>query len=194
MWINTLNNQTQPTNSSQNSQHLTEEVKNSVSKITETQVYNITSNSQNSIEAWLSNLSHNPFTFNWVNYASIEAFWQSLKFQEWSEEWWECITLSWLKAKKYWSKAKKRAVFTYNWKEYVVWSPEHQNLMKEALREQLKQDWFKKTILLSTWNAKLIHQPLKKDGTPYPDSTSIPWEIFSRFLMELREELKSEKI
>jgi predicted NAD-dependent protein-ADP-ribosyltransferase YbiA (DUF1768 family) len=189
MWTNTLNNQLQSINSSQNSQSITEEFKNEVLEIIKTQIYNIASNSQNPIEAWLSNLYHNPFTFNWVNYASIEAFWQSIKFSEWSKEWQECITLSWLTAKKYWDKAEKREKFTYNWKEYIFWSPEHQNLMKEALREQLKQNPDKLKLLLDTWNANIIHQPLKKDWTPYPDSTTIPWKVFSRFLMELREEL-----
>jgi predicted NAD-dependent protein-ADP-ribosyltransferase YbiA (DUF1768 family) len=191
MEINTWNNQTQFLNSSQNSQLITEEFKSEVLKIIETQIYNIAWNSKNPIESWLSNLSYDPFTFNWVHYASIEAFWQSLKFSQWSEEWQECILLHWLKAKKYWDKVERREKFIYNWKEYIVWSLEHQNLMKEALREQLRQKPNKLKLLLDTWNTKLIHQPLKKDWTPYPDSTNIPWEVFSKFLTELREELNN---
>jgi predicted NAD-dependent protein-ADP-ribosyltransferase YbiA (DUF1768 family) len=154
---------------------------------------NVASNSQNSIEAWLSNLSYNPFTFNWINYASIEAFWQSLKFQEWSDDWQECTSLYWVKAKKYWDKVEKKERFTYNWNGYLIWSTEHQNLMKEALMEQLKQNPDKLKLLLDTWNTRLIHKPLKKDWTFYPDSTSIPWDIFSEILMELREKFKPNK-
>jgi hypothetical protein len=56
-----------------------------------------------------------------------------------------------------------------------------QNLMKEALREQLKQNPNKLKLLLSTWNATLSH-------TLKENSKTIPWETFSRFLMELRVE------
>jgi len=41
----------------------------------EQQEFNIASNSKNEIEAWLSNLSYNPFELNWISYASVEAFW-----------------------------------------------------------------------------------------------------------------------
>ncbi len=151
------------------------------------QEFNIASNSKNEIEVWLSNLSNNPFLFNWINYASIEAFWQSLKFEEWSKEWNECIKLHWLESKKYWNKVENIISFIYANKKYIVWSEEHQNLMKEALSEQLKQNQDKLKLLLSTWKTRLIHKPKKKDWTYYPDSETIPWEVFSRFLMELRE-------
>lgn len=62
--------------------------------------------------------------------------------------------------------------------------------MKEALREQLKQNKDKLDLLLSTWSINLIHRPKKAYWSFYPDSTTIPWEVFSWFLIELREELK----
>jgi len=152
------------------------------------QEFNVASNSINDIEAWLSNLSYNPFVLNWISYASIEAFWQSLKFEEWTEDWNQCIKLSWSESKKFWNKAKQKDTFIYNWIEYIVWSKSHQDLMKDALREQLKQNPNKLKLLLSTWNINLIHKPKKEDWSYYPDSTTIPWEIFSLFLMELRKE------
>lgn len=156
--------------------------------------FNVASNSQNEIEAWLSNLSYNPFTLDWILYASIEAFWQSLKFEKWSEEWNECITLSWIESKKYWNKAEKKETFIYFWIEYKVWSEKHQKLMKQALREQLKQNPDKLKLLLSTWNLDLVHRPKREDGTYYPDSITIPWYIFSRFLIELRQEFNKINI
>jgi len=159
----------------------------------ELQEFNIASNSENEIEAWLSNLSYNPFNFNWVEYASIESFWQSLKFEEWTKDWQECIKLFWKEAKIYWNKVNPKNRFIYNWVEYIVWSEEHQNLMKEALREQLKQNKNKLDLLLSTWSINLIHRPKKADWSFYPDSVTISWEIFSRFLMELREEFRESK-
>ncbi|EKD66590.1 MAG: hypothetical protein ACD_49C00029G0018 [uncultured bacterium (gcode 4)] len=155
--------------------------------------FNIASNSENFIEAGLSNLSRYPFDFNWIPYASIEAFWQSLKFEEWSSKWLECLDLFWVESKKFWKKAQLKEYFTYNWNTYKVWSKEHQLLMKMALREQLKQNKEKLKLLLLTGNSKLIHQPKKKDWTLSADSINIPGEIFSQFLMELREEFKSWK-
>lgn len=90
------------------------------------QEFNIASNSENDIEAWLSNLSHNPFNFNSIEYASIEAFWQSLKFEKNSKQWEECINLSWPKSKIFWNKINWKKTFSYEWIEYVVWSEEHQ--------------------------------------------------------------------
>lgn len=155
--------------------------------------FNIASNSIDPIEAWLSNLSHNPFVLNSVLYASIEAFWQSLKFEPNSPEWKECTTLYGLKSKKYGDKAQKKETFHYNGIEFLVGSKRHQFLMKLALREQLKQNPDKLKLLLSTQNANLIHAPKRKDGTAYSDSTTIPGEIFSRFLMELRNEFQDIK-
>lgn len=155
--------------------------------------FNIASNSSDAIEAWLSNLSHNPFVMNWVIYASIEAFWQSLKFEPNSPEWKECIGLAGIRSKKYGDKAEKKETFSYNWVEFIVGSKRHQFLMKVALREQLKQNPEKLKLLLGTKKANLIHAPKKKDGTLYPDSTTIPGEVFSRFLMELRSEFQDTK-
>ena len=47
-------------------------------------VINIASNSENITEALLSNLAHTPFEMNGKQYASVEAFWQWLKYK--SEE------------------------------------------------------------------------------------------------------------
>ena len=154
------------------------------------QEFNIASNSENEIEAWLSNLSHNPFILDWILYTSIEAFWQSLKFEKWTEEWIECIKLFWIESKKYWNKAKPKNTFIYNWIEYIIWSEEHQMLMKVALKEQLKQNPDKLKLLLSTWETSLIHRPKKEDWSYYPDSITIPWEVFSRIILELRNEFK----
>jgi len=62
--------------------------------------------------------------------------------------------------------------------------------MKIALKEQLYSNNDKLKLLLSTWSINLIHKPMKSDGSYYLDSITLPWEIFSRFLIELREEFK----
>jgi hypothetical protein len=63
--------------------------------------------------------------------------------------------------------------------------------MKIALKEQFKQNKDKLKLLMLTWNANLIHRPKRRNWEYSPDSITIPWATFSRFLMELREEFKS---
>jgi predicted NAD-dependent protein-ADP-ribosyltransferase YbiA (DUF1768 family) len=43
---------------------------------------NIASNSSNRTEALLSNLAHTPFELDGMRYASVEAFWQGLKYSD----------------------------------------------------------------------------------------------------------------
>jgi predicted NAD-dependent protein-ADP-ribosyltransferase YbiA (DUF1768 family) len=47
-----------------------------------TTAINIASNSSNMIEALLSNLAHTPFELDGMRYASVEAFWQGLKYSD----------------------------------------------------------------------------------------------------------------
>ena len=62
--------------------------------------------------------------------------------------------------------------------------------MKAALRAKFSQNPDCLQLLLATGNAEIIHEPKMKDGTPYPDSTTVPAAVFSRFLMEVRDELR----
>jgi hypothetical protein len=85
----------------------------------------------------------------------------------------------------------KSETFEYNGQIYRVGSPEHQGLMKRVIRAKLEQNPHILKLLLDTGNTEIIHRPVRKDGTPYPDSTTVPEKIFSGFLMELREEFRS---
>ena len=62
--------------------------------------------------------------------------------------------------------------------------------MKAALRAKFSQNPDCLQLLLATGNVEIIHDPKRKDGTSYPDSTSIPAAVFSRFLMEIRDEFR----
>lgn len=160
----------------------------------DSEIINVASNSSNETEAKLSNLSYSPFIIDWKKYASVEAFWQWLKFPE-KEKRLEIAGMSWILSKKIWNDAPKCNSFFYEWVEYKVWSTEHQSLMKKAIKCKLEQNPDILELLLATGNKKIIHIPTKKDWTPYPESKTIPWEVFSLFLMELRDEFWSiEKV
>jgi hypothetical protein len=61
--------------------------------------------------------------------------------------------------------------------------------MYRALRAKLKQHPDILTLLLATGDTPIVHKPVKKDGTPYPDSITIPADIFAGYMMRLRSEL-----
>lgn len=152
--------------------------------------FNVASNSKNRIEKRLSNLDYAPFVFNRQAYASIEGFWQGLKFPEGSEMRAQVAAMSGLPSKKIGDTAEKSGTFQYLGETYQVGFARHQSLMKLALRAKFSQNPDCLQLLLATGDAEIVHDPKRKDGTSYPDSTTIPAEVFSRFLMEIRDEFR----
>lgn len=102
----------------------------------------------------------------------------------------QVAAMSGLSAKTIGDTAQKSETFQYLDEIYPVGFARHQSLMKLALRAKFAQNPDCLQLLLATGDAQIIHHPLRKDGTPYPDSTTIPAEIFSRFLMEVRDEFR----
>lgn len=152
--------------------------------------FNVASNSKNRIEKRLSNLDYAPFVLHGRTYASIEGFWQGLKFPEGSEMRAQVAAMSGLPSKKIGDTAGKGGTFEYLGQTYAVGSNEHRLLMKAALRAKFGRNPDCLQLLLATGNAEIIHEPKMKDGTPYPDSPTIPAAVFSRFLMEIRDEFR----
>ena len=152
-------------------------------------IINVASNSENPTEAILSNLANTPFELDGKTYASVEAFWQWLKFSN-EEERMKISGMFWIASKKIGDAGDNReGHFEYLWRQYVVGSMEHHELMYRAIRAKLEQNPETLKLLLETGDAPIIHEPRKKDGTPYPDSTTIPATVFSWMLMRLRDEL-----
>lgn len=150
-------------------------------------VFNVASNSSDPTEAVLSNLARSPFELDGRRYESVEGFWQGLKFPD-GDVRENIASMHGIASKKVGNGAVPADTFTYLYDSYVVGSPEHQGLMKRAIRAKLEQNPEILALLLATGDAKIIHEPMRADGSPYPDSTTIPGVVFSKILMELREE------
>lgn len=157
-------------------------------------VFNVASNSSDPVEKRLSNLDHAPFVLDGREYASVEGLWQGLKYSEGSDERERIAGLSGIESKKAGNGAPQSGTFVYLGETYSVGSPEHQALMKRAIRAKLEQNPEVRELLLSTGNAPIIHDPKRRDGTSYPDSTTVPAVVFSRFLAELREEFQHKSM
>lgn len=153
-----------------------------------TPTINIASNSSDTTEALLSNLAHTPFELDGMRYASVEAFWQGLKYSDTAKRS-DIAPYHGLISKKSGDAGDNEWSFIYLWKRYDIGGVGHQQLMYCAIRAKLEQNPDVLKLLLATGNVKIIHEPKKKDGTPYPDSETIPADIFAGYLIRLRSEL-----
>lgn len=82
--------------------------------------FNVASNSKNRIEKRLSNLDYAPFVLHGRTYASVEGFWQGLKFPEGSEMRASVAAMSGLASKKIGDSGEKSSTFEYLGQTYRV--------------------------------------------------------------------------
>lgn len=132
----------------------------------------------------LSNFAPTPFEAWGERFASIEGFWQGLKYPEGSAEQKRVFGLSAYEAKR----AGRRApvgpggTFTWRGRVYRVGSSEHRDLMRQALRAKFAQNPEARRALLATRGLRLVHELPR-------DSRTIPGAVFAAMLEEIREEL-----
>ncbi|OGC55977.1 hypothetical protein A2797_01250 [candidate division WWE3 bacterium RIFCSPHIGHO2_01_FULL_48_15] len=152
-------------------------------------VVNISSSGETETERLISNFAHTPFDLDGKHYQSVEGFWQGLKFPEGSKEREEASQLFGVKAKKMGKRAGEVAEIEYQGGRIKTGSSEHHELMKRAIQAKLDQNPEVLELLLATGDAKITHVLKRADGTPLPDSKTIPGETFAQILMDLRKEL-----
>jgi len=136
----------------------------------------------------LSNFAPTPFELWGIRFASVEGFWQGLKYPEGSPEQLRVFGLAGYEARKAGRRAPRRDTFTWRGKVYRVGSREHWGLMREALRAKFGQNPEARRALLATAGLKLMH-----DLGPGRDSKTIPGRVFATMLEETREELLREE-
>lgn len=146
-------------------------------------------------EQMLSNFAPTKFELDGKLYKTVESFWQSLKFDEGSEERERIAGLSGFEAKKAGKKVKGITEIEYQGQTFQAGSKEHQDLMKKALKAKFEQNPNVLDLLLATGHKKITH--ILKDtrtGFMIPDSQTIPGKIFCGFLMDLREEFRKKSL
>jgi predicted NAD-dependent protein-ADP-ribosyltransferase YbiA (DUF1768 family) len=131
----------------------------------------------------ISNLGHTPFVFHDQTYASVEGFWQGLKFEEQVRP---AIAKLYGKEAK---KAGKRQAYGefvhFNGQKIQVGSVEHWLLMEEACKAKFNQHKKAQSALLKTGIRPLFHKPRAKSKT-------IPGPIMSEIWMNIRSRLRKE--
>lgn len=134
----------------------------------------------------ISNLAETPFVLWGRTYASVEGFWQGLKFDDEADR---------LRVAKFWGKDAKTAArgrsepasFTFNDRIVIAGTAAHRRLMLEACRAKFDQNRLARECLLATGGRPLMHRTRR-------DSATIPGALMADIWMRVRAGLrKAEK-
>lgn len=129
----------------------------------------------------ISNLAATPFMLDGRRYASVEGFWQGLKFAD-PEARERVAALSEMAAKAVGPKSEPGDRFAYEGREWVVGTVDHWALMERANRAKFEQSETARAALLSTGDKPLEHKVI-------PDSRTIPGIIMADIWMRIRRDL-----
>jgi predicted NAD-dependent protein-ADP-ribosyltransferase YbiA (DUF1768 family) len=141
---------------------------------------NITSRSPGSLKL-ISNFAQTPFFLDGLNYASVEGFWQSLKFSD-DVKRREVAALHGPKARDIGFRAPEADVISYQGKTIRIGTWAHWQLMEHACAAKFDQHDGASEALLSTGNRPLTHQ-MKQD------SHTIPGVIMAEIWMRCRSRI-----
>ncbi len=156
----------------------------------------------------LSNFAATPFTFHGQRYASLEGFWQMMKYPEdsadpratfpgvtWAFSRWQVSQMSGFEAKHAGDLADKNMkTININWVsfegkrfDYKPAAPgEHYRLIVEATREKVRQNSEVKQVLLATGDLVLKPDHHQESNAP------AAWHYYE-ILMQIRTELQHTK-
>ncbi len=139
---------------------------------------NVTSRSPDPQIQLISNLAHTPFHWDKQNYASIEAFWQGLKFAD-EKRRRQIAALHGQEARRAGFDAVAAERFDYRGQSIRVGTADHWRLMALACFAKFSQHEEAKQALLGTGERPLTHKTRR-------DSRNIPGAIMADIWMKVR--------
>jgi predicted NAD-dependent protein-ADP-ribosyltransferase YbiA (DUF1768 family) len=133
---------------------------------------------------WLpiSNLALTPFDMLGRRYASVEGFWQGLKFPS-DEERERVAGLYGPEAKSAAYGEPEREVFVFEGRTYATGGPGHRGLMLQACRAKFTQHAQARAALLATGDRPLTHRVRR-------DSKTIPGALMADIWVRIRAALR----
>lgn len=143
---------------------------------------NVTSRSPDPTIQLISNFAHTPFELDAKRYASIEGFWQGLKFPD-EKRRREIAPLHGKEAMRAGADAVQSTTLEYQGQTIRVGTSEHWRLMTLACRAKFTQHEEARNALLSTGERPLAHITRK-------DSRTIPGVIMADIWMRIRYRLR----
>lgn len=137
-------------------------------------------------EAWrpIGNLAHTPFELDGRAYASIEGFWQGLKFPA-ERARARVAELHGQAAKSAANGIESPRSVRYRGSTFRYGTPDHWALMQRACEAKFTQNLAARTALLATGERPLTHVMRR-------DSRSIPGIVMSDIWMKLRQKLRRD--
>ncbi|MCA1645419.1 MAG: hypothetical protein LC797_08110 [Chloroflexi bacterium] len=151
---------------------------------------NIASYSDDWRSRLLSTFAHTPFSLTcadgFVRCASVEGFWQGLKWPEDSADRERVFGLWGLEAKLASHGAPATTHVRFCGRDVVIGSPDHHHLARLAIRAKLEQNPEVQRALEATDDLIFTHILLDETGKPYPDSATLPAAVFCAIWTELR--------
>lgn len=139
---------------------------------------NVTSRSPDMQVRLISNFANTPFELDGRGYASVEAFWQGLKFADEARRR-QIASSHGLDARHAGADAPKSDTFQYEGRTIRAGSPDHWRLMELACRAKFNQHEPAKQALRATGERPLTHRTRK-------DSRTIPGAIMAEIWMRIR--------
>jgi hypothetical protein len=132
----------------------------------------------------ISNLAHTPFELDDRLYASVEGFWQGLKFDEETARA-EIAGRHGQEARRSGQSASDILSLTYEGREVRVGTHEHWALMRRACSAKFEQHEAARAALLATGIRPLEHRVRR-------DSKTIPGVLMAEIWMEIRKQLAEQ--
>jgi predicted NAD-dependent protein-ADP-ribosyltransferase YbiA (DUF1768 family) len=142
---------------------------------------NVTSRSSDAMIRLISNLAHTPFELDGNAYASVEAFWQGLKFPD-AERRRQLSRLHGLEARSAGFDAEASDTLSYREHTIRVGTSDHWHLMYLACRAKFSQHEQARAALVGTGDRPLIHKTRR-------DSRTIPGVVMADIWMRIRRTL-----
>ena len=154
---------------------------------------NIASYSEDWRSRLLSTFAHTPFELRCgstlIRCASVEGFWQGLKFPEWSPERERVFALWGVEAKRAGASAPSSDEVELCGERVPTGSPKHHALAERAMRAKLEQNGEVRRALDATRGLRLTHELVDENGAPVPDSITLPAAVFCAIWTRLRDEV-----
>ncbi len=145
---------------------------------------NIASTVKDPAHALISNFAATPFTLDGEGYASVEGFWQGLKFTDPAARR-EVAMLAGGRARAVGQAVEYGPTVTYGGEEIPVGTWRHWALMERACSAKFEQCHEAREALLSTGTRPLTHRMRR-------DSRSIPGAIMAEIWMRIRRRLRNQ--
>jgi predicted NAD-dependent protein-ADP-ribosyltransferase YbiA (DUF1768 family) len=131
----------------------------------------------------IGNFAATPFELDGVWYASIESFWQALKFPEGERA--RIAAVDGSAAKRAGAEVEYGTHVCYQGAEVAVGTWAHWQLMERACRAKFTQNFEAMSALIATGERPLVHKMRK-------DSRTIPGAIMAEIWMRIRKQIAAQ--